>query len=575
MRTRLLLGQLIFTSLATAATQTHAAPEPADSVYRNGRIYTVDETRSWAEAVAIKSGKFEAVGSNDEIAKHVGPRTRVVDLDGRMAMPGIHDMHEHPVEGGFQHLFECSFPFSTPLDGITANVQKCADKAKKGEWIRGGQWAAESLDSEQPPTREMLDAVAPDNPVFLIDSTYHNAWVNTRALALLGIEASTPNPNGGVIVRDAKTGAATGILFDNAAYGAMKRLPLRTDAQYRQAILWTVAKINALGITAIKDALADGHSVDAYTALDREGKLDLRVATSRPWRASWTESDTDETRNLERWMDGQTPNVRTGYAKIFVDGIPPTRTAAMLEPYLPDKVHGAGFKGELQHSPADLNAALIRLDKLGMTVKMHATGDASLRAGLDAIEAARNANGNTKLRHEIAHAELANPVDIPRFKSLNAIAELSPVLWYPTPLVEFMATVIGRERANQFWPIKTMLDAGVLMVYGSDWPSVVPSPNPWPGIEAMVTRRDPHGVLPGALAPEQAISLADAIDIVTRNGSIAMQLDNETGSIEPGKSADLIILDRNLFEIPAKQISDTVVLETVFAGRVVSAQRLH
>ncbi|MGH2901900.1 MAG: amidohydrolase, partial [Solirubrobacteraceae bacterium] len=326
---------------------------------------------------------------------------------------------------------------------------------------------------------------------------------------------------------------------------------------------------NALGIVAMKDALADGHAVTAYAALDRAGKLDMRVATSRPWRATWTESDADEARNLEHWADDQTPHVRTGFAKIFVDGIPPTRTAAMLEPYLPDPKHAPGFKGELQHSPADLNAALVRLDALGLTVKMHATGDAALRAGLDAIAAARKANGDSGLHHEVAHAELASPADIPRFVQLGAIAELSPILWYPTPLVQVMAEVIGRERADRFWPIKTLLDAGVLMVYGSDWPSVVPSPSPWPGIEAMVTRRDPYGVAPGALAPEQAIGLTDAIAIFTRNGSVAMRLEKETGSIEVGKLADLIVLDRNLFEIPPEQIGDTQVIETVFEGRVV------
>lgn len=549
------------------------AREPADAVYRNGRIWTVDPASSWAEAVAIDDGRFVAVGSDAEIAPYVGPETRVVELAGRMVMPGIHDMHQHPVQGGFAELFECSFPFVTPLDAIVEQVRKCAAKTPKGEWIRGGQWAAETLESGRPPTRAMLDAAAPDHPVFLIDSTYHNAWVNSAALARLGIDAKTADPSGGIILRDPASGAATGVLIDNAAYGAMKRLPLRSEAQYQEAIRWAVAQVNALGVTAMKDALADGHAVKAYAALDRAGKLDLRVATSRPWRATWTESDADEARNLEHWADEQTPRVRTGFAKIFVDGIPPTRTAALLDPYLPDAKIRAGFKGELQHSPADLDAALVRLDKLGLTVKMHATGDAGLRAGLDAIAAARKANGESGQRHEIAHAELANPADIPRFVQLNAIAELSPILWYPSPLVEVMAAVIGRERANRFWPIKSMLDAKVLMVYGSDWPSVVPTPSPWPGIEAMVTRRDPYGVAPGALAPEQAIGLADAIRIFTRNGAVAMRLDMDTGSIEIGNSADLIVLDRNLFEIPPEQISETQVLETVFEGRVVHARK--
>ena len=313
-------------------------------MYRGGRIYTVDAERSWAEAVAIANGRFVAVGSNAEIAPFVGPKTRVVELQGRMVLPGIHDMHAHPVDGGFQALVECSFPFTTPLDAILERIRACAAKTPKGEWIRGGQWAAETLETARPPTRARLDAAAPDHPVFLIDSTYHNAWVNSRALALLGIDAKTPDPSGGVILRE-KSGAPAGILFDNAAYGAMKRLPLRTPEQYQAAIRWAVAKMNALGVTAMKDALADGHAVTAYAALDRAGQLDMRVATSRPWHATWTESDADEARNLEHWRDDETPHVRTGFAKIFVDGIPPTRTAALLEPYPPDPKHARRLQG--------------------------------------------------------------------------------------------------------------------------------------------------------------------------------------------------------------------------------------
>jgi len=544
----------------------------ADSVYRHGRIYTVDDQRSWAEALAIKDGRLIAVGSDAAVAAHIGPATKLVDLAGRMLMPGIHDMHMHPVEGGFQHQVECTFPFVTPLPEILAKISACAAHKAEGEWIRGGQWAAETLESSDPPTLAMLDKAAPDNPVFLIDSTFHNAWVNSRALRALAIDAHTPDPKGGVIVRDATSRAATGILFDNAAYFAMKRLPKRSDAEYQAAVQWAVATVNALGVTAMKDALADGYAVRAYAALDRAGKLDMRVATSRPWRATWTENDADEAHNRIHWRDDQTTHVRTGYAKIFVDGIPPTRSAVMLEPYLPDARHGADFKGELQHKQVDLDAALVELDKLGLTVKMHATGDGSARAALDAIAAARKANGNSGLRHELAHAELIAPSDIARFKQLDAVAELSPILWYPSPLVEMMAVVIGRERVEQFWPIKSMLDAGVNMIYGSDWPSVVPTPNPWPGIEAMVTRKDPYGKAAGALAPAQAIPLADALRIFTRNGAQAMRMEKDSGSLEVGKFADFVVLDRNLFEIAPEEISDTQVLQTVFEGRVVFAR---
>ncbi len=563
------IAALICLSLAARC----ASAEPADTVYRHGRIYTVDHNQPWAEALAIKDGRITVVGRDTEVAAAIGPHTKLIELAGRMVMPGIHDMHLHPIEGGFQHLVECTFPFVTPLADIVARIHDCAAHKAKGEWVRGGQWAAETLASKNPPTLAMLDAAAPDNPVFLIDSTFHNAWVNSRALKALGIDANTEDPKGGVIVRDADTHAATGVLFDNAAYFAMKRLPKRSDAEYQAAAKWAVATVNTFGVTAMKDALADGYAVRAYVALDRAGKLDIRVGTSRPWRATWTENDADEARNRSHWQDDQTPHVRTGFAKIFVDGIPPTRTAVMLEPYLPDAIHGAGFKGELQHSQRDLNNALIELDKLGLTVKMHATGDGAARAALDAIAAARKANGTRGLRHEIAHAELVAAADIPRFKQLNAVAELSPILWYPGPLVEMMAQVIGRARADQFWPIKSMLDAGVTMIYGSDWPSVVATPNPWPGIEAMVTRKDPYGHSAGVLGPAQAIGLAEALRIFTRNGAQALRVAQDSGSIEVGKFADLIVLDRNLFEIAPEEISETQVLQTVFEGRVVFARR--
>jgi predicted amidohydrolase YtcJ len=486
-----------------------------------------------------------------------------------MVMPGIHDMHAHPVQGGFQEQVECSFPFTTPLDAIALRVRACAAKTPKGAWIRGGQWAAETLESDRPPTRALLDAAAPDHPVFLIDSTYHNAWVNSRALALLGIDAKTPDPSGGVIVRE-PGGAPTGVLIDNAAYHAMKRLPVNTPEQYQAAIRWAVAKMNALGVVAMKDALADGHAARAYAALDRAGKLDMRVGTSRPWRASWTESDADEARNLERWRDDETAHVRSGFAKIFVDGIPPTRTAALLEPYAPDPKHAAGFKGELQHSPADLNAALVKLDALGLTVKMHATGDAALRAGLDAIAAARKANGDSGLRHEIAHAELASP----RTCRASRSSARSPSSRRSSGTRPARAGDGRGDRPRAREPLLADQDDArrrrapglrLRLAVGRATPSPWPESKPW---SRAATLRKARRARPRAGHP-----LADALAIFTRNGASALRLEKESGSIEVGKTADLIVLDRNLFEIPPEQIGDTVVLETVFEGRVVSAHR--
>jgi len=572
--------QVLALALATLLACNVVASGSADAVYHNGRIYTVDASLRWVEAVAIKDGRFVNVGNNREALALTGPETEVVDLEGRMVMPGIYDMHAHPLLGSFAQMYECTFPISTPLQEILERVRTCAQGMPEGEWIRGGQWATQILAGETPPTRIMLDEVAPDNPVFIVDSSLHNAWLNTRALQALGITRASKDPEGGVIQREPGSQSPNGILIDNARVEATRDLPAYTDAQYQAAVKSVVTMFNQLGVIGLKDALAEGHSVRAYAAVDRARQLTMRIATSRPWRTSTTESREEEMQNLREWRADSTPRVHTGFAKIFVDGIPPTRTAVLIEPYVTDGFLSSsgdphfksGYKGELQHVQADLNSAVTTLDALGLTVKLHATGDGAVRAALDAIAAARQANGHTGLRHEIAHAEMITEVDKARFTSLDVVAELSPNLWYASPLTAAMERVLGRERTQGLWPIKNLLERGVMQIYGSDWPSVAPTPSPWPALEAMVTRRDPYADGIEVLGPEQAIPLADALTIFTRNGAEAMRIGDQSGSIEVGKTADMIVLDQNLFEIPPEKISQTNVLKTLTDGKEVSSK---
>ena len=538
------------------------APE---TVYTSAFIYTVNPEQAVAEALAVKDGVIIAVGSNDEVQALVSNETRVVDLDGRMLMPGIHDMHAHPMEAGEKYNFQCAFPFTFTIDQIVAKITECAAETPPGEWIRGGQWAMELMETETVPHKDILDAITREHPIYLGDSTVHGAWLNSRALAVLGIDEGTPDPQGGVILREPGSKEPTGILVDNAAYNILKDLPAYSDEQYEAALAWAMHEMNKVGVTAVKDALTDGRSLKAYRGLDQDGRLTMKVSTSIAWRMHWI----DYENNVRQRADYATENVGTEFIKIMLDGIPPTRTSAMLEPYLPDEKHGDSFTGKLIHSPEQLTEDMIYLDGQGLTVKIHATGDRAVRVTLDAVEAARKANGDSGMMHEISHAELIHPDDIPRFKQLNVTAEFSPILWYPSLLVQVMSQVIGGERANRFWPIKSLQDAGAHMIYGSDWPSVVPDPNPWPGIEAMVSRQDPYGERPGELWPEQAIALEDALWIFTINGAVAGKHADRTGTIEVGKSADFIVLDRNLFEIPPEDISDTQVLLTVVSGREV------
>jgi len=388
-------------------------------------------------------------------------------------------------------------------------------------------------------------------------------------LELSGIDSATEDPNGGVIVREPGSKEPTGILFDNAYYAAMRKLPRYSDEQYEQAVRWAMTEMNKVGVTSIKDAFTARSTLAAYKRLDENGLLTMKVATSLGWGGDWIDTFEEEREDIQQREKYRGKYINTDFIKIMLDGIPPTRTAAMLEPYVANEVDGENFRGKLIHAPEQLNADVTALDAQGLTVKIHATGDRALRVALDAFEAARNANGDSGLKHEVSHAELMAPEDLLRFAKLNVVAEACPIMWYPSPMMAAMEQEIGAERASRFWPIKSLYDSGALVIYGSDWPSVVPDPNPWPGIESMISRKDPYGVFEGEQGPEEAVDLATAIRIFTRNGSVAAKSAQTTGSIEVGKQADFIILEQNLFEIPVKDISEVKVRTTLLDGVVV------
>jgi len=541
----------------------------ADTVLLNGAVYTVDQTHPWAEAVAIKDGRYVFVGSSEGARHYIGPQTRVSDLAGKMAMPGINDAHIHPVMGATQYLYECQFPIQSNPDEIAKAVRACVAKNPANGWVIGGQWGSgffQLYDIGSP--RAWLDAVSGDFAVSLNDDSHHNAWFNSKALKLAGISRSTPDPEGGSIGRDAN-GEPNGLLYETAARIGQKAMPDWSPEQYIAAVREVMKIARGFGITGMKDAGAyESGAMKAYHEVDTKlGGLTLHMAADirTPYGPRKKPLDIGE---IERIRDAYaSTHVHTEFVKIFLDGVPtPARTAAMLEPYLPDKVHGDHFTGNLHVGPETLDKDLIALDAAGFTVKMHAAGDRSVRVGLDAIEAARKANGTSGLRHELAHAGFISPEDLPRFAALDAVADISPVLWYPSPIIDAIVSAIG-PRGEHYFPVRDLLDSGALVVAGTDWPAVAPSANPWVGIEALVSRRDPYGKRKGQLWPEQAVTLKEAIRIYTLNGARSLRLDKLTGSIEVGKSADLIVLDRNLFKVPIDDVSETQVMMTFFEGR--------
>lgn len=540
----------------------------ADTVLSDGKIYTQNPEQPWAEAVAITNGKFTYVGDSEGVAVFVGEHTERIDLKGLMAMPGLFDAHVHPVLGGTEIALQCLFPPSAGPTEIAARLDRCAKDNPQSNWIVGGRWDSNFFARHkiQSPL-QWLDTLSQGKAISLADDTGHNRWVNSKALELAGLDAGSQIP-GGEVVKDAN-GNPTGILLEAAMHPVLEVIPDWTPKQYRKAARESIRTANAFGITGIKEAGDADQGVKAYKALDDAGDMNahMAVAIAIPLVEGTLQLDTEKLAALREENRGR--NVNTDYVKIFVDGVPSVaRTAAMLKNYVPEPRSGDAHSGELLVPPQVLSDWITRLDAMGITVNVHTAGDRAVRVTLDAIEQARETNGKSGLRHETAHSGFIDPTDLPRYKQLNAVADMSPSIWYPSPITDSIISAVG-ERGKHYWPVRSLLEAGAPVIAGSDWPAVVADMNPWPGIEALVTRRNPLVDYPGSLWPEQAINLEQAIRIYTMGGARALKMDTLTGSIEKGKLADLIVLNQNIFVVPPDKISDTTVELTLFEGKVV------
>lgn len=539
-----------------------------DLILTGGRIYTVDTKHPWAEAMAVTDGRIVAIGSVAEVLPLAGEHTDVRELDGACVMPGLTDVHNHHFFAGKEELFELSVPIGADLDGIIEVVRTYADGLPADAWVTGAPWASDRLgEINTADALARLDEAAGGRPVVLTDDSHHNRWANTVAMQLGGVTAGQE----GVELDDA--GRPTGVLFEAAgipvarAHEASAGL---TAEQVRQACARGVEILNSYGVTAFQDAGVSTSILQALSSLDTAGELNAWAVSSMLIN--------DEIFGFDRIgedlvFDGEpyrTPHHRPDFVKIFLDGVPPTRTGAFLEPYLPDDLHGDHFCGETLLDPEELVDWLRRVAAAGLSGKIHCTGDASVHAVLNAVETLR-AEGITDTRYQVAHGQFVHPDDIPRFAKLGVSADISPYIWVPGPIVEAIREVLPTDRAERIQPNRALLDAGAVVAGGSDWP-VSPSPNAWEGIHGLVTREDPSGTYPGALWPEQAITLEEAIAAFTLGGAQAMGLADETGSLTVGKSADFVLLNRDPFAHPANELAETRVEETWFAGRRVFAR---
>ena len=569
---RLLAGALALTcttlALPSFAQSDDGSMPAADTVYRNGFVFTVDGSLSRAEAFAVKDGKFIAVGSDDDMKAFTGDGTEVINLRGRMTMPGLVDTHIHAVRGALTAL-GVLFPTSSSVEDIKAAIkQHIADEnLKKGDWVEGSKWALDykTLNAK------MLDEVSPDNPVFLHDWTNHLGWVNSAALAAAKITKDTPNPEAGVIDRD-DSGNPTGTLHDKALGLITAVMPPPTDEVMAQRATWIFDKLNSYGITAIVTPQLDPVRLKAYRSLESQGKLTVRIQGSWDFNTRYVTTTLEEQAKtfMTREKRGEnSPLINVDGVKIYMDGVPNDAEggAPMIDRYATAPLFGTPSIDE-----STFATWMLRFDSEGLKVMAHSTGSLSTRHFLNSIEAVRRANGSGP-RHHMAHSMLVYPDELPRLAITrsNMVTEVSPFnIWVPDPSANFAwMEMIGRDRFNVIQtPIRSMVDAGAVVTYGSDWDNV-PDPNPWMGVEGMVTRQYPGHPEYGQWNLDERVDIQTAIQIFTRNGVMAMEKEDETGSIEVGKSADFIVLDRNLLEIPSNEIHKTKVLRTVLQGKTV------
>lgn len=537
----------------------------ADRIFQNGSVYTVDESRSWAEAVAIKDGRIIYVGDVAGASAYEGPGTEATDLEGGMLLPGFHDSHIHILTEVMSDE-ECDVLRIPTETEVAEKLRACAELDGHGDerWITGGGWG-EWLWPEANPQKGLLDALFPDRPVYLVSSFGHAAWVNSRALEIAGIDIDTQDPEAGIIERDPETGEASGTLRESAMELVSRKIPPFTLEQRLKRVRAGIALSHSVGITAIIEPGVGPEHIEQLLAVTDAGAFDIRaVASLSPigWHAGVFGEDVFEfIEGRDKW---RRPNINVDSVKIYMDGVIEYGTSPLLEPY-EDPDYGSG---EFFYEQEIVDDYFTRLDAMGMQIHVHAIGDAAIRRALNGFEAMRGANGMSDNRHQIVHLQLIHEDDRPRFNKLNIGAVFQSLWAYPDPAaMELDIPMLGKERTWQMYPIRSVQESGGRIVGGSDY--FVTDLNPLLAIETAITRQNPWTNEGETLNLDESVDLETMIAAYTINGAYQMKLEDVQGSIEVGKRADFVVLDRNLFEIPASEISDAQVTMTVFDGRTV------
>ena len=542
---------------------------PAETVFTGGSVFSAGMSASRAGGVAIADGVIVAVGDDAELRGLIGPHTREIDLNGGVLLPGFQDAHAHPVQAGVE-LLQCELGAAHDAEGCLALVARYAAAHPDDEWITGGGWSMEFFPGGTP-TAESLDTAVRDRPVMLHNRDHHGVWVNSLALRLAGIDAATPDPADGRIERHTD-GSPTGTLHEGAA-ALVERLVPPIDADFAYAGLMRAQdELVALGITGWQDAMVGAvfglpDIADAYHRAVTQGTLVARVVG-----AQWWERDrgVEQLAGMLTRRDaaaelGHPERFRLDSVKIMLDGVAENFTAAMTKPYFDGHGHPTGNSGHSFLDPAGLDDAVVAIDAAGLQVHLHALGDRAVREGLDALERARETNGVTDGRHHLAHLQVVDAADVPRFAALGATANIQ-AYWasHEPQMDELTIPFLDPSLVDRQYVFAELHRAGAHLAGGSDWP--VSTANPLEAAHAAVNRVDSGEDAP-PLGPEQALDLGTFLAAYTAGSARVNHRDTTTGHLRVGYAADLAVLDRDPFRRPTGEIADAVVVSTWIDGR--------
>jgi len=542
--------------------QQSARVAPAEILIVHAKVYTLDPQKPWAQAVAIRHGKIQAIGRDEEVESYRGIGTKRIDAGGKLVFPGFTDCHVHFLSGSLG-LDRVHLEGSKDVAELQKRLREYAAQHPGADWIQGRGWNYAMFGSATLPDKKYLDELFPDRPVFLKGFDGHTYWANSKALSIASIGKDTPNPPNGVIVRDPQSGEATGALKESAARLVAKVIPEPDRVAKLRALRDGMKWANQNGLTRVHSAGGDFPELGLFDELRQEKQLSVRFYIAYfqdPPELRQTDIETVEAARKkyhDDWIDA-------GAVKFMVDGVVESHTASFLEPYSDDP----STRGPLFWDPAKYQSAVAEMDKRGFQIFTHAIGDNGIRTALNAYESAEKSNHTKDRRNRVEHIEDINAADIPRFGRLGVIASMQPLHSYPdSDTLDVWAHNVGPERATRAWVWKSIIDAGGRYAFGSDW--AVVTLNPWEGIQTAVTRQTAEGTPKEGFVPSQRLTVAQAVEGYTLDAAFAGHREKTEGSLVTGKAADVIIVDRNIFEIDPHTIGDTKVLTTIVGGKIV------